>query len=199
MKEISAVPVRGAKCPICEADAIFYYSAGMIQSHPGAFSKCENCQALFEMDDKKLLDDLNKPFPFSVEGSEMAEKFLASGVNYKISDKMVEGKEIKGTKFGMSIADLGGAQGARRIVVEVKNIDIAANMRTQFRDLSVQTGGYLSNVSHPQATKFWLFLDIRGQPLPPGGFRAIIESVNAGTGRVFDNIYLITEAGVVVY
>jgi hypothetical protein len=72
-------------------------------------------------------------------------------------------------------------------------------MRTGFVDLSVQTGAYLSNVPHPDSTKYWLFLDIRGQQLPPGGFKAIIESVSSGTGHVFDNIHLITEAGVVVY
>jgi hypothetical protein len=72
-------------------------------------------------------------------------------------------------------------------------------MQTGFRDLRTQTGAYLSNVPHPDSTRFWLFLDIRGQPMPTGGMKAIVESVSAGTGRVFDNIYIITEAGVVVY
>jgi hypothetical protein len=129
---------------------------------------------------------------------QFVEDFLGS--RFRKQRPVFEGKRVKGAaKYGMSIADFSGYQGSRRIVVEVKNIDVAANMRTGFLDLRGQVGGYLSNVPHPDTTKFWLFLDIRGQKLPPGGLKAIVESVSSGTGYVFDNVHFITEVGVVVY
>jgi len=129
---------------------------------------------------------------------QFVEEFLGPG--FRPQQGSFEGTARGGWgKYGMSIADFAGTQGSRRIVVEVKNIDIAANMSKGFGDLRTQVGGYLSNVPNPDTTKFWLFLDLRGQRLPPGGFEAIVESVHAGTGNVFDNIYLITEKRVVVY
>ncbi len=122
----------------------------------------------------------------------------ALGPNFRPQGRSFEGKQVGQGKYGMSISDFSSVKGPRT-VVEVKNIDIAANMKTGFLDLRGQVGGYLSNVPHPDKTKFWLFMDIRGQTLPPSGLKGIVESVSTGTGHVFDNIYLITEVGLVVY
>lgn len=126
------------------------------------------------------------------------QDFLGPG--FKPQKRHFEGTVLrKGpAKLGMSISDFSRG-GARRTIVEVKNINIAANLETGFADLREQTGKYLSNIADPAGSKFWLFLDVRGQRLPAGGFTHIVESVQAGTGHVFDNIYFITEHGVVLY
>jgi Domain of unknown function (DUF4157) len=173
------------------------------RDEPGIWCRASEsafCGYSFGSEVEEALENVRQARRPSASGKP-TEKFVEDflGPKFKKQVGSFEGKGAKGrAKYGMSIADFASAKG-RRITVEVKNIDIAANMQTGFADLRGQVGGYLSNVPHPDETKFWLFLDIRGQKLPPGGFKAIVESVSRGTGGVFDNVYLITEAGVVVY
>ena len=85
------------------------------------------------------------------------------------------GRQITGTKFGMSIADF--ARGGRRLrVAEVKNINIESNIATGFADLRDQVGKYLVNVPEPERAELLLFLDIRGQRISAGGFERIVRS-----------------------
>jgi hypothetical protein len=139
-----------------------------------------------------------RPSASGKETEKYVEDFL--GKEYEGQVPSFEGKDLgKGSqKYGMSISDF-TAKGERRIVVEVKNIDIQRNIGTGFADLRDQIGKYLSNVPNPDKSAFWLFLDIRGQKLPAGGFKQIVDAVHAGTGAVFNHIYMITEAGVVVF
>jgi hypothetical protein len=124
------------------------------------------------------------------------QEFLGSG--YKGQVSYLGGRQVKGVKFGMSIADF--ARGGKRLrIAEVKNIDIEINIATGFADLRDQVGKYLVNIPGSEKAELLLFLDIRGQRLPAGGLKQIVESVQRGTGEVFNHIYLITEVGFFVY
>jgi uncharacterized protein DUF4157 len=140
-----------------------------------------------------------RPSRTGKETEKRAEEFF--GNRFQRQERSFEGDILgkgKRSKYGMSIADLATKDGPR-VVVEIKNIDIKVNLRTQFRDLLGQVSKYLSNVPGPEQTKFWVWLDIRGQKLPPGGLLEIVESVTEGTGHVFDQVYLDTEVGTLVY
>jgi hypothetical protein len=145
-----------------------------------------------------------RPSVAGIESQRVAEQFFGSRFQRQV--RFFEGRVLglgERTKYGTSIADVATTEG-RRIVVEVKNIDIAANLRTQFADLSEQVAKYLTNViakgdPNPEKTKFWVWLDIRGQRLPPGGLQQIVESVSEGSGHVIDEVYLHTEVGTLVY
>jgi hypothetical protein len=158
------------------------------------------CGYSFGEDIEKALESIRQARRPSTTGKP-TERYVQNelGSDFKPQDRNYQGKPVKGVgKYGMSISDFASTNG-QRTVVEVKNIDIKYNMDNGFVDLRDQVGGYLSNVPHPDSSKFWLFMDVRGQKLPPGGFKSVIESVNKGTGHVFDNIFFITEAGLVVY
>lgn len=121
------------------------------------------------------------------------------GPDYKSQVRYFEGKEIKGSQYGMSITDYSKG-GKRAIAVEVKNIDIELNVSRNFRDLNEQVGKYLSNLEGPAELRQWLLLDVRGQALSrPLG--EIAEIVKRDTGYVFDQVFFITdtEFAVVVF
>ena len=150
--------------------------------------------------------DARRPSASGKPTERYVEDFLGS--QYQTQVQKLEGRAVpKGTKvYGMSIADLASG-GARPIVVEVKNIHIGSNIREGFLDLRTQTGNYLSNflektpgnVPALHEPEFWLFLDVRGQELPLGGFNTILDAVHKGTGGVYNHVYFITEHGVLVY
>ncbi len=97
----------------------------------------------------------------------------------------------------MSITDF-RAGGKRATVVEVKNIDIEREFAKQFASLREQTGKYLSNVPRPAESRYWLFLDIRGQQLSRS-LANIAQEVGHQTGNVYDHVWFVTEIGVVVF
>jgi hypothetical protein len=160
------------------------------------------CGYSFGPEVESALDKARQARRPSKTGKE-TEKYVQDFLGAEFEGQMAsfEGRDLpKGaTKYGMSISDFTGKGGQRRVVVEAKNIDIEKNIASGFADLREQTGKYLSNVPKPVDSQFWLFLDIRGQKLPPGGLKQVVDAANAGTGNVFNHTYIITELGVVVY
>jgi hypothetical protein len=135
-----------------------------------------------------------RPSRTGKETEQYVEQFL--GPQFESQQRFFEG-DPTGVKYGMSITDFNTAQ-KRAIVAEVKNIDIERELRLRFANLRAQTGKYLSNIPHPVETRFWLFLDIRGQRLSQSLANLAGEVKNL-TGNVYDHVMFVTEIGVVVF